>query len=99
MGDEQVSQSELVAQPLQQADDLGLNADIERRDRLVEGDQIRRQRERPGDSDALSLAPRELVRVTIDPLATPLPLLEQFIHTFALSFGCRAVHQQWLRPD
>ena len=40
----------------------GLDADVERRDRLVEHDQLRLEREGPGDADTLALAAGELVR-------------------------------------
>ena len=83
VGDEQVRQPELVAQPLQQADDLGLNADIECGHGLVEGDQVRRQGEGAGYADALPLAAGELVRVPIGGIRTELHLLEQFVDAFA----------------
>ena len=62
MGDEDVRQAELVLEVLEQVDDTGLDRHVERRDRLVEHDQRRVQRQRPGDADALALATRELVR-------------------------------------
>ena len=65
MGDEQVGQPELALQPLEQVDDLGLDRDVERADRLVGDDEVRVERERPGDADALALAARELVRVAL----------------------------------
>ena len=40
VGDEQEPEVELGAQPLEQPDDLGLDADVERRDRLVEHEQV-----------------------------------------------------------
>ena len=50
-------------QVLQQVDDLRLDRDVERGDRLVADDQLGIDRERPGDADALALAAGELVRI------------------------------------
>jgi hypothetical protein len=47
----------------QQIDDLRLDRDVERGDRLVADDDIGLHGERAGDRDALALATRELVRV------------------------------------
>ena len=62
VGDEEVGDAELGLQVAQQVEDLRADRDVERRDRLVEHDELRRQRQRPGDGDALALAARELVR-------------------------------------
>ena len=48
---------------LEQVDDLRLDRDVERRDRLVGDDEVGVERERARDADALALAARELVRV------------------------------------
>ena len=63
--DEQVRQVELVLEVLEQVEDLGLDRHVERRHRLVADDQLRAERERPGDADALALAAGELVRVPV----------------------------------
>ena len=60
--DEDVRQPEVVLQRLEQVHDLRLDRHVERRHRLVEDDQLRVQRERARDADALPLAARELVR-------------------------------------
>ena len=65
MGDEEVGELQLLPQLLEQVDDLGLDRDVERRDRLVADDEVRRRGERPGDADALALAAGELVRVAV----------------------------------
>ncbi len=59
-------EAELVLQVLEQVEDLRLDRDVERRDRLVADDQLRLERERAGDADPLALAARELVRVAVD---------------------------------
>ena len=47
VGDEQHGQMALVAQPLQQMDDLRLDGNIERRDRLVSDDEVGIRNQRP----------------------------------------------------
>ena len=75
--DEEVGEVELVLEVLEQVDDLGLDRDVERGDRLVGDDQLRPQRERPGDADPLPLAARELVRVAVVVLGLQADPLEQ----------------------
>ena len=52
-------------QVAQQVEDLRLDRDVERRDRLVGDEQLGVERERARDADALALAARELVRVAV----------------------------------
>ena len=66
MGDEQVAQPQLVLQILQEIDDLGLDGDVQGRDRLVADDERRIDTQGPGDPDALALAAAELVGVPVD---------------------------------
>ena len=79
MRDEHVGEVELVLQVLEQVDDLGLDRHVERRDRLVGDDQLRAQRERPGDADALALAAGELVRVAVVVLGVEADQLQQLL--------------------
>ena len=65
MGDEDERQAELALQVAQQVEDLRLDRDVERGDRLVGDDQLGLQRDRAGDADALALAAGELVRVAV----------------------------------
>jgi hypothetical protein len=65
MGDEEIGQVELRLELLEQVDHLGLNGHVERADRLVADNELRFQRERSGNSDALTLAAAELVRVAV----------------------------------
>ena len=55
--------AELLAEPLDQLDDAGLDGDVERRGGLVEQQQRRLRQQRHGDHDALLLAAGELVRI------------------------------------
>ena len=56
---------ELVAQPVDQLQDLLLHGHVERRGRLVGDEQLRLADQRHGDHDALPLAAGELVRVVV----------------------------------
>ena len=66
VGDEEVGQAELLLEVVEQVEDLALDRDVERADRLVADDELRVERQRPGDADALALAAGELVRVAVD---------------------------------
>ena len=55
----------LSLEVLEQVEHLGLDADVERRHRLVADDQRRVEHERAGDRDALALAAAELVRTAL----------------------------------
>ncbi len=79
MRDEDVRQSELVLQFLQQVDDLGLHGHVQRRHRLVADDDLRTQREAAGDPDPLPLAAGELVRIAVDVLGVQADDLEQLL--------------------
>ena len=65
---------------LQQVEDLRLDRDVERRDRLVGDDQLRLQRQRARDADALALAARELVRVAVVVLGVQADGVHQLLH-------------------
>ena len=61
VGDEEVRQAELVLELLEQVHDLGLDRHVQSRDRLVQHDHPRVQRERTRDADSLTLPAGELV--------------------------------------
>ncbi len=77
MGDEDVGQAEVVLKLLEQVDHLRLHRHVERGHRLVTDDDLRLQRESPGDADALPLAARELVRVAVDEVGVQPDPLQQ----------------------
>ena len=52
--DEEVREVELALEPLEQVQDLRLDGDVQRGHRLVADDELRRQREGPGDADPLT---------------------------------------------
>ncbi len=63
MGDKQIGQAEFFLQVLQQVEDLGLDGNIQRRDRLVADDKLRVQGQGAGNADALALTAAEGVRI------------------------------------
>ena len=65
MRDEDIRQIEVALQVAEQVEHLSLDRDVERRDRLVADDQLRRERERTRDADPLALPAGELVRVAV----------------------------------
>ena len=67
--DEQIGEPEPLLQVDHQVDDLRLDVDVERGDRLVGDDEIGLDRERARDRDALALAAGELVRIALGRLA------------------------------
>src|SRR6202166_329145 len=77
MGDEEISEPDLLLQVLQQIDDLGLDRYIQRRHRLIADDQFGFDRERPRDTDALALAAGEFVRMAADMIRLQADGLEQ----------------------
>ena len=75
--DEDEGQVEVGLEAPQQVQDLRLDRDVERRDRLVAHDQLRLQRKGARDADSLPLAARELVRVAVVVLGAQPDALEQ----------------------
>ena len=63
MADEQHGDTELPAHLDQQVDDLRLDRDVERRDRLVGNQEARLQDQGTGNADTLALAAGEFVRI------------------------------------
>src|ERR1700730_1537280 len=61
VGDEDVGEAEFALQLLQEIDDLRLDREVERGDRLVADDQFGIDRQRPADGDTLRLSARKLV--------------------------------------
>ena len=65
MRDEEIGDAELALQFLEQLQHARLDRHVKRRHAFVGDDQLRPQRERAGDADALPLAAREFVRVIL----------------------------------
>ena len=69
VGDQQHAETEIALELGEQAQDLGLHRDVERRGRLVGDQELGVAHQRHGDHDALAQAARELVRELAEPAA------------------------------
>ena len=78
--DEQVGELELLLQLLEEVDDLRLDRDVERGHRLVRNDEVRVERERARQADALALTAGELVRVAPSSVLRQADDAEQLSH-------------------
>ena len=67
-----------------QVEDLGLDGNVERRNRLVGDDEFRVERERSGEADTLPLTARELVRIQLGRAGGETDLAEELDDTFVL---------------
>ena len=92
--DEQVREVELLLQLLEQVDDLRLDRDVERGDRLVRDDEVGVERERAGEPDPLALAAGELVRIAARGVGRQADDLEQLADALVAS---RRVASPWIR--
>ena len=100
VGDEEIGEVELLLQVHEQVEHLGLDRDVERRDRLVGDQDARAQHERAGDGDALALAAGEHVRVAGVVLGPQAHLGHHLLGTFAALGGRQArVDDQGLLQD
>ena len=63
VGDENHGQVEVLAKAFEEIEDLGLDGDIERGDRLIGDDELGLRGEGAGDGDTLALAAGEFVGV------------------------------------
>ena len=75
--DENVRQAKLALEPAEEVEHLSLDGHVERGNWLVAHEQLRFERERAGDVDALALAARELVRVAVHMLGVQANKLHQ----------------------
>jgi hypothetical protein len=66
VSDEQYRDLHLFLEPLEKLENLCLDAHVERAHRFVGHEQVRLDRQRPGDSHALLLSPAELVWIPVD---------------------------------
>ena len=98
MRDEQVGETELLLQIEQHVQDLDLDRDVERRNRLVGDDELGIHRQRAGNADALALSARELVRISPIVFRTQADPRQQF-HDPLLAIAAlgEAVNAQALR--
>jgi hypothetical protein len=100
VGDEEVGQLVALPQVRQQVDDLGLDGDVQGRDGLVADQELRLERQGPGDADPLPLPPGELVGVAAHGVGPHPHHPEKLLHPL-LPLGpvAHAVGLQGLRHD
>ena len=90
MGDEDERQAHVALELAQQVEDLGLDRDVERGDRLVGDEQLGLERDRAGDADALALAAGELVRIAVVVLGVEPDAVHQLLDAaLALALAAR----------
>jgi hypothetical protein len=85
------------AQFLEQNQDLGLHAHVERRDRFVGEDQIGAERKRARNPDALALAAGKLMRVAASSRWWQTNLIEKSLDRRGYILApCQPMHPNWL---
>src|SRR6516164_7225441 len=101
VSNEEISEREFLLQILQEIDDLGLDRNVERGDRLVADDQLGLDRKRPRNADALALAARKLVRIADHVIGLQAYGFEQ-AHDALLELAsalCQSVNDQGFADD
>jgi hypothetical protein len=82
--DEDEAEAEIANQILEQVEDLRLNRDVERRNRLVGDQHPWVGHQRPRNGNALQLAARELVREALEGALLQPHLVEHLQHALAM---------------
>jgi len=83
VGDEQVTEPQLLGQRRKQAEDLRLDAHVERRHRLVQNEQVGFRGKGASDGDSLGLATGEFARKALEQRGRQTNEIEQFFDAFA----------------
>ena len=83
VGHEQVGHAQLVLQVLKQVDHAGLDGHVQCEDRLVEQHELRVDRQRTRDGDALALAAGELRGETVHLVGVQFHQTHEFANAFA----------------
>ena len=93
VGHEDHGEAELLAQLVEQRDDLLLDGDVQGGGRLVRDDQLRVAGQGHGDEDALALAAGELVRVGLEgALGIQAHQLEEFLGAAGAAAAGQLLH-------
>ena len=100
MSDEQIGQPHIALQILQQIDDLRLDGNIKRRDRLITHNKARAQDQRTRNADALTLAARKFMRKAIQRAAWQANTVQHFSDLLAcLGAGFSAMDHHRFSDD
>ena len=93
VGHEDHGEAELLAQLVEQCDDLLLDGDVQGGGRLVRDDELRVAGQGHGDENALTLATRELVRVGLESaLGIQAHELEEFLGAAGTTAAGQLLH-------
>ena len=82
VGDEQIGEAVLLLEVFEQIDDLRLNGHVQGGNGFVTDNELRIERKRPCNADALPLASGELMGVAVRELGVHAHRLQQFLHPF-----------------
>ena len=99
VGDEQVGHAEARLKLLQHVDDLRLNGNVQRGDRLVADDEVRLAGQGAGDADALALTAGELVGIAVQVILLQAHALHQLAHAVVDVLCVHALVAQRLADD
>ncbi len=101
MADEDQRQAEFALQTLQKIEDLALDRDIERGDRLVADDELRLKDHGTRDADALRLSAGEFMRIAVDRLGAAAHARHDRLDAGAALFclQLRPMHEERLGDD
>src|SRR3990172_8203797 len=80
MGNEEVGKTLHSLEAFKQIHNLGLNGDVERRNRLVRNDEIRCNGQSPGNSNSLPLSAGKLMRVALCETSTEAHRFQELLH-------------------
>lgn len=96
--DEEIRESKLILQILHQIEDLRLNGDVKRGDRLVANNEVRIHCQCTRNTNALPTATVQLMRVRVEQARRKADRLHQFQHTFLplLRVGNNPMQLDWL---
>ena len=97
--DEQVGHPGVLLDLQQKIEHARLSGQVEGADRLVAHDELRVERQRPGDGDALPLPARELVRLAVDRVRRQPHAVQQGHHAPAGRIPGDALHAERLGQD
>ena len=94
--DEEVGETEVALQVVEQVQHSRLHADVERTDRLIEHDDLGFDRERPGDAQPLPLPTRELMREAVGVRGVEAHLRQQLLDAAVMVPAVQAVDHERL---
>lgn len=95
MGDEEVGQVEVSFELNQKVEDRGLHRYVQGRGRLVEHDELRIEKQRSGEHDALGLTAAEFMGTTVEQVGIKFQPLQELVNS-VLAFSPATVRMDAL---